>query len=270
MNFFYDKNSKSFRTKPLYTFIFCLIFIVVPGVVLWLLYGYIDFSDSFFIFPAYGIIANGTKQEIIHHLTQVANNKNIYFLISEAVNELLHTTQIQNWTGTGTVYLANYPWSYISPMICAIILPYIVWSLIIPIPFKFTKLINYDVISFSFTCAGVFSVLIISGAIPVASSNGSTFNYFGQWIILARIIIAIFSAILFFIIANRIVIVCLNVSKTQNDYYMQLTNETLEVQKKEQEFREKRKIEKEQNKEPSYVELDPNLVKFKEKKKEDK
>lgn len=267
MQFFYNEKTKNFRTKPLYTFIFCLIFIIIPGIILWLLFGYINYSGYFLIFPAYGHIASGNTEKIIHHLNEIYNSQKVYYPIRYASHDIAQYVE-QNKL-SGSISLANFQYSYISPLICALIIPLLAWSILLPFLAKFTKIINYDVITFSFTCAGLISVIILTGAIPVGKYDSNhDFIDISSWIILARIVISAVSIPFFFFIANKIVMMFIGASKEQNDYYAQLTKETLEVQKKELLMRNKRISQKQKNKEPVYVEIDEDTIKLRNKKKE--
>ncbi|MBO6022169.1 hypothetical protein J6P59_02905 [bacterium] len=62
----------------------------------------------------------------------------------------------------------------------------------------------------------------------------------------------------------------LKTSKDQTDYYLQLTDETLKVQKEANILRNKRKEQIKQNKEPNYIELDENEINLRNKKKNKK
>ena len=270
MRFFHNQNTNTFRTKPLNTFLFCLLFIIIPGLILWLFFGYINFSYDFLVFPAYGIIASGTNSQIIQHLNLIVSLHHVYDGIRLACYDLsLHLIKVP-LNGYNTINLVNFNYSYYSPTIAAVIVPYLCWSLLCPFLFKFTKWINYDVISFSFTCCLVFVMLLITAVIPVGNIKNNMFHDHGAWIILARIIIAALSSVFGFFIANRIVMLLLKTSKDQTDYYLQLTDETLKVQKEANILRNKRKEQIKQNKEPNYIELDENEINLRNKKKNKK
>ena len=96
MRFFHNQNTNTFRTKPLNNFLFCLIFIVIPGLILWLFFGYINFSYDFLVFPAYGVIASGNNEQIINHLNLIANLNHVYAGIRIACNDLaLHLVKFR-------------------------------------------------------------------------------------------------------------------------------------------------------------------------------
>ena len=267
MRFFHNQNTKSFRTKPLNNFLFCLILIIIPGLILWLFFGYINFSYDFLVFPAYGVIASGNNEQIIQHLNLIYSLNHVYAGIRLACYDLsIHLTKYP-LNGYNKLNLANFDTSYYSPLIAAVIVPYIFWSLITPFLFKFTKLINYDLISFSLTCCLAFVMLLITAAIPVASINNNTFYNHGGLIILARIVIVAVSCVFSFFISNRIVMLLLKTSKDEKDYYLQLTDETLKVQNETNLLRTKRKEQIKENKEPNYVEIDEKQISLRNKKK---
>ena len=262
MRFFHDQNNKNFRTKPLNIFIFCLVFIVIPGLVLWLLFGYINFSMDFLVFPAYGIIGKGTTSQLITHLQYIYNKSNVYDGIRIACYDLSLLLKKQPLSGYATVNLANFTTSYYSSMLAAVCVPYIAWSIGLPFLGKLTKLINYDTITFSLTCCMMFVVLIITGGIPVGKTSGNGFDNIGGWIIFARIVITALSLPLWFFTANRIVLACLGLAKDKEDYYLQLTDEAIKTQKDLTELRKKRKETMQRNKEPVYVEINDQQIKL--------
>lgn len=269
MQFFYN-NSTSIRTKPLYTFLFCIILIIIPGIILWIFFGYINLSGYFLIFPAYGHIASGNYNEIVNKLQLIINShktpepikKNLEEFLEALINNQ-NSDSTNKINGNVSLSLLSLHQSYINPLICAVIFSYLVWSIILPYLAKFTKVINYDVITFSLTCAGVICVIILTGAIPVGKISGTNFDNLSGWIIFARIVISGISVPFFFYFANKIVMVSLKTSKKQTDFYMQLTKETLDVQEKEKQLRDKRIKQKTENKEPFYVEIDPKDVDLK-------
>ncbi len=267
MRFLHDKNSKNFRTKPLYTFLFCLIFIIIPGIILWILFGYINLSHLFLIFPAYGKIASGTKSEIINEMQNIIHNQHIYIGIRVACNDLLKEKIEQLPNGTYSINLDNFQNSYCSSYIAAVIVPYIIYAITIPFFGKLTKLINYDVITFSLTCALTISTLLLTAALPVGKISNNKFIDISSYIILARIVIVGVSVAIWFLISNQIVLLCLRLSKNKQDYFLELTDETINVQKQEKTLKIKRQENKKNRQEPNFVEINEDDISLKRNKK---
>lgn len=193
-SFLIDKPSK-FKTKPLWVFLSISIFLVIPFIIIWLLFGEFNLLNQNNVVAINQTLWQGkvTEENInsllaYEHFVKIEEVKSFETMLNEWLDKNMQIT----------ASFAHFNWMMLIPIFLIIAIGFIY-----PFILRLFRLFAYDILPFSITFSLGFGVLFISGLWPHFSQP----NMFLVYWLLRIIVFLVFMAIVFFIsnfVVNKI------------------------------------------------------------------